>query len=79
MGPEGTATAAMSTRRLLDVHDVAALMRCSWRTVLRLADAGKLPWGVKIGGLRRWDSVVIDSYIANGCPPVRGAAGTKGR
>ena len=26
---------------------------CSWRHVLRLADRGAMPWGLKLGSLRR--------------------------
>ena len=31
------------TRRLFDVKAVARVLGISWRTVLRLADAGKVP------------------------------------
>lgn len=54
-------------RRLLDRHEVAARLGCSWRTVYRLADMGQIPPGVKLGGLRRWDSEEIDRFIENGC------------
>jgi predicted DNA-binding transcriptional regulator AlpA len=45
----------------------------SWRTVYRYADAGLMPWGFKIGTLRRWDMDEIERWIANGCKPVRHA------
>lgn len=69
--PPAVAAAATSTRRLLDARQVAELIGCSWRTVLRLADAGKLPAGLKIGALRRWDAERIEQWIADGCKPVR--------
>jgi len=58
-------------RVLLDAKQVAARLGCSWRTVYRLADSGDLPFGVKLGALRRWDSVEIDQFIATGCKPIR--------
>jgi predicted DNA-binding transcriptional regulator AlpA len=47
------------------------MLGCSWRHVVRLADEGVLPWGFKLGRLRRWDMSVIESFIASGCKPVR--------
>jgi hypothetical protein len=41
----------------------------SWRTVYRYADAGLMPWGLKIGALRRWDLDEIERWINDGCPP----------
>jgi excisionase family DNA binding protein len=67
------AAAAVPTRRLLDVHDLAAMLGISWRTALRLADAGKMPRGLKLGALRRWDREEIEEWIARGCKPVRTA------
>jgi predicted DNA-binding transcriptional regulator AlpA len=54
-------------RRLIDTKEVGRLLGCSWRTVLRHADAGHIPWGIKLGSLRRWHAVEIESFIANGC------------
>jgi predicted DNA-binding transcriptional regulator AlpA len=53
--------------QLLDVHQVAAKLQCSWRTVLRHADTGKVPPGHKLGSLRRWIESDIDAFIAAGC------------
>lgn len=64
---ESPATA--SPRRLIDAKQVGQLLGCSWRHVLRLADEGVLPWGVKLGRLRRWDLSEIEAFIANGCKP----------
>ena len=44
---------------------------CDLRTVYRWADDGKMPWGSKCGGLRRWWEREIDAWIAGGCKPVR--------
>lgn len=55
----------------------AAARRCglSVRTWLRLCDAGKAPWGTKLGTLRRWSVAELDEWIRNGCPTVRSAKG----
>jgi excisionase family DNA binding protein len=55
----------------VDAKEVGRLLGCSWRTVFRLADAGRIPWGVKLGSLRRWDLSQIEDFIAAGCQPVR--------
>jgi hypothetical protein len=47
--PAVVEAAATSTRRLLDAKQVGARLGCSWRTVLRLADRGAMPPGVKLG------------------------------
>ena len=63
MPPKGAA--------LLDVNDMAALLRCSPSTVRRLADAGRLPPPVKLGALLRWPSGVVNDWFAAGCPQIR--------
>jgi predicted DNA-binding transcriptional regulator AlpA len=68
--PESTATAA-SPRRLIDAKEVGRILGCSWRHVMRLADQGALPWGYKLGALRRWDLSEIEAFIAAGCKPIR--------
>ncbi|MFN3192214.1 MAG: helix-turn-helix transcriptional regulator [Aureliella sp.] len=55
---------------LLDVEDVAARLKCSSRSVRRLADAGKMPAPVRLGSMLRWPIAVIDEWIGEGCPPV---------
>jgi excisionase family DNA binding protein len=62
---------ARPQRRLGDVKQVGAVLGCSWRHVLRLADRGAMPWGVKLGALRRWDLDKLDEWINAGCKPVR--------
>jgi predicted DNA-binding transcriptional regulator AlpA len=58
-------------RMMIPVEIVAAKYGCDSRSVFRWADAGKIPFGVKLGSLRRWDVTEIDAHIANGCKPVR--------
>jgi hypothetical protein len=43
----------------------------SKRGFLRLCDSGRAPWGIKLGGRRLWNLEEIDSWIREGCPPVR--------
>jgi excisionase family DNA binding protein len=68
---DATTTNQQRPRRLADAREVARLLGCSWRTVLRLADAGLFPWGVKLGSLRRWDLREVEDFIAAGCRPPR--------
>lgn len=60
---------------LLDVEQVAALLRCSSRHVYRLSDSGKLPRPLKLGALVRWNRTTVLNWISDGCPPVRSARG----
>ncbi|QVL33221.1 helix-turn-helix domain-containing protein [Telmatocola sphagniphila] len=60
-----------STGELVTVNDIAALLGCTWRTVYRMADEGKIPFGLKIGGLRRWHLGEFKEWIAAGAKPVR--------
>jgi len=53
---------------LMDVNDIARVLRCSARTVYRLADSGRIPPPVKLGSLSRWPRHVIEQWIADGCP-----------
>jgi len=54
--------------RLLDVGAVAALLGVSSRHVYRLADGGRMPRPLKLGGARRWDRVAIERWVSDGCP-----------
>ena len=58
-------------RMLIDVRTVAAKYGADERSIFRWADAGKIPFGIKLSSLRRWDVAEIDAHIANGCKPVR--------
>lgn len=66
-----TATHEAVPHRHIDVKEVAKLYGCSWRTAYRYADAGKIPFGVRLGALRRWDAAEIHEHIKAGCPPLR--------
>ena len=55
---------------LLDIDDVAAVLKCSSRSVRRLSDAGKMPAPVRLGSMLRWPKAVIYEWVAEGCPPV---------
>lgn len=57
--------------RMVGVREIAELCKVSERTVYRLADAGRMPPGVKLGALRRWDLAEVEGWIDDGCPPVR--------
>jgi predicted DNA-binding transcriptional regulator AlpA len=69
--PEVALAVGSSIRRFLDAKGVGARLRCSWRHVLRLADRGAMPPGVKLGALRRWDAEQLEQWIAGGCKPWR--------
>jgi len=72
--PPDLATAVSAAeRRFLDAKEVGARLGCSWRTVVRLADRGAMPPGVKLGALRRWDADQLEAWISGGCRPVRQA------
>jgi prophage regulatory protein len=55
--------------RLLNVDAVAQLLGVSARHVYRLADGGRMPRPLKLGGARRWDRLAIEEWIASGCSP----------
>jgi predicted DNA-binding transcriptional regulator AlpA len=63
-----------SSRRMGDAKAVGRVLDLSWRTVYRLADAGKIPPGYKLGALRRWDLTEIEAFIASGCKPPKSTA-----
>jgi predicted DNA-binding transcriptional regulator AlpA len=63
--------AEIPAQRLVDSKSVGRVLGCSWRTVLRLADAGKIPPGYKLGALRRWDMTEIETFIDGGCKPLK--------
>ena len=59
---------------MLNTHDVAKMLRCSARTVRRLADAGRMPRPRKLGALVRWSRKQVEGWIADGCPSCRSAS-----
>ena len=58
---------------MLNVGEVAAVLKCSTRTVYRLADAGRIPAPCRLGTLVRWNAAAIEAWIAAGCPTCRHA------
>lgn len=62
-----------------DVADLAQRYKTSTRHIFRMADLGKMPWGVKFGHLRRWPRDEIGAWEANGCAPVRQGSAASGR
>lgn len=67
----GAGHEATPAPRAWDARQVGARLGCSWRHVLRLADQGLMPWGFKLGALRRWDAEEIERWISQGCPRVK--------
>ncbi len=57
--------------RLMTVEAVAAMLSISSRHVYRLADSGRMPRPVKLGGANRWDRDIIEAWIKDGCPSLR--------
>lgn len=60
---------------LLKLREVEVRTGIDGRTFLRYADAGRAPWGLKVGALRRWRADELDAWVAGGCQPVRTAKG----
>ena len=60
-----------TTPELIDGEEVADVLRCSKRHVLRLAQRGQMPPPVRLGALLRWSRGALDDWIAAGCPAVR--------
>jgi excisionase family DNA binding protein len=57
--------------RMMNVRELAEILRCSPRTVHRLVDAGRAPAPCRLGALVRWSSDAIETWIAAGCPTCR--------
>ena len=57
--------------RLLNVTDVAAVLRVGQRTVWRLRDAGRMPAPVSIAGCVRWRLADVAAWVDAGCPDMR--------
>lgn len=74
-GSEPRPTVSADHPQLIDTKAAARRCGMSTRAWLRLCDAGKAPWGIKLGGLRRWNVAELDEWIRNGCPSVRSRKG----
>ena len=73
--PPRTLDGATPASVLIDVGQLADLLGVSTRTLWRHASTGKLPEPVRLGGCTRWRRGDINRWVADGCPPVRPAAG----
>ena len=62
---------AVGEALLLTAEQVGQLLGCSWRTVYRLRDAGRIPPPVKLNGMVRWSRKEVEAWIDEGCPSHR--------
>jgi excisionase family DNA binding protein len=63
-------TATTTPAAMLDVKEIAALLKCSARTVTRMHKQRQMPPAVRIGRLCRWNRSAIEAWIAANCPVV---------
>src|SRR4051794_34035164 len=78
------ATAQLAPKRpqadgveVLDIHEVAAYLSVSWRTVQDWDRKGLGPTRLPLPGrLRRWQQSTVDDWLKAGCPPQDGAVST---
>lgn len=54
--------------QLIDVAELALMLRRSVPSLRRDDAAGRLPAPVRIGGSKRWRADEIASWVAAGCP-----------
>jgi len=59
---------------LIDVRQLAELLKCSVRHVYRMADAGALPKPRRLQSLVRWSRREIEEWISAGCPKAQTTA-----
>ena len=63
--------AGRKSQTFLTVDEVAAVLRCSTRSVYRLVDSGRILQPCRFGGLLRWNAAAFDAWVADGCPSCR--------
>ncbi len=63
-GPE-----AAGPETLLEIDEVADLLKCSDRHIRRLCTNGRMPAPIRVGALVRWRRDDILGWIEQGCPP----------
>ena len=56
---------------LLNEREAAAMLGVSGRHLRRMADGGKAPRPVRLGGAVRWRRAELMRWLADGCPRVR--------
>ncbi len=77
MADSETVSRADSPAVLIDVDQVAKLLKCSPRHVCRMVEAGKLPRPRQLGSLVRWSLHEIERWVASGCKPIDATGGAK--
>ncbi len=60
-----------SEHALSDITEVSALLLCSKRHVIRMAERGLMPPPIRLGSLVRWQRGAIEEWIGKGCPAMR--------
>ena len=70
-GVGGVSSKPEAEKPLIDVKEFAAKLGCCPKHIRRMADAGRCPPSIQLGGLHRWNRQVVDDWIAAGCPVVR--------
>ena len=53
----------VNVSKLLNLKQLAEHLNINWRTAWRYAKTGKLPAGIQIGNLRRWDIDEVDEFL----------------
>ena len=61
----------MDRTKLLNIKELAELLKISRRSCYREVDAGLIPKPPKIGVSIRWRSGELDQWIADGAPTMR--------
>lgn len=54
---------------LISASELAAILKCSTRTIWRMDSAGRLPPPIRFGGQVRWRYQDIVHWIDQNCPP----------
>jgi excisionase family DNA binding protein len=50
-------------------EEVARLLRCSYRTIYKWIDEGKIPGGIKVCGIRRCERLAIEKLLGRKIVP----------
>ena len=61
--------------KLIHVQCVAEMLDVSTRHVYRLADSGRMPRPIRLGGAVRWRRKEIADWVEAGCPEVKKGEG----
>lgn len=56
--------------RLVDMAELVDRVKRSRRSIEKDVEAGRMPQPIRIGRSVRWRLTDIETWIANGCPPV---------